>query len=68
VCAVPDGDFFHSLTSGQASIVKGAANGFCGPKSLSLKGGGTVDDLDVVVTATGMNLQVRALQNESMNA
>ena len=57
VCACPDGDFFNSLACGEASIVKGSASGFGGPRSLSLAGGGEVGDLDVVVTATGMNLQ-----------
>jgi monooxygenase len=56
LCVVPDGDLFAAVRAGTASIVTGLIDRFT-PKGLLLRSG---DELpaDVVVTATGLDVQV----------
>ena len=56
LCVVPDGDLFAAVRSGEASIVTGAIERFTA-KGVLLESG---DELpaDVVVTATGLEVQV----------
>ncbi|NLG46994.1 NAD(P)/FAD-dependent oxidoreductase [Gordonia sp. (in: high G+C Gram-positive bacteria)] len=56
LCVVPDGDLFKALKRGTASIVTGRIKTF-------VEGGieledGTVLEADIIVTATGLNLQM----------
>lgn len=55
LCIVPDGDFFVALRSGKASIVTDRIEGFEGNKILLASGG--VLEADILVTATGFNVQ-----------
>lgn len=56
LCLVPDGDLFKSIKEGHASVITDTIDSFT-PSGIRLKGG---DELaaDVIVTATGLNLQV----------
>ena len=55
LCMCPDGDFFEAIANGSANVVTGAAAGFSATGLRLITG---VDvEADVVVTATGMNLQ-----------
>ena len=56
MCLIPDADLFKALSNGQASIVTGEIDHFneCG---LKMKSGEQLD-ADIIVTATGLNLQV----------
>ena len=56
VCLVPDGDLFDALKSGRASVVTDHIERFT-ESGLLLKSG-TRLDADVIVTATGLNLEV----------
>lgn len=56
VCAVPDSDFFKALQSGQADIVTDEIERFT-ETGILLKSGQQLD-ADIIVTATGLNLQV----------
>ncbi|MEO7178313.1 MAG: NAD(P)/FAD-dependent oxidoreductase [Allosphingosinicella sp.] len=56
LCLVPDGDMFDALGSGSASIVTGEIDGFT-ETGLRLKSGEELQ-ADVVVTATGLKLQL----------
>ncbi len=56
LCLVPDGDLFRELREGRADIVTGHIATFT-PDGLELTDGRMVD-ADVVVTATGLELQV----------
>ena len=56
LCLVPDSDLFQSIKDGRASVVTDQIETFT-PTGLKLKSGETLD-ADVVVTATGLNLQV----------
>jgi cation diffusion facilitator CzcD-associated flavoprotein CzcO len=56
VCLVPDGDLFKALKQGRASIVTGHIERFT-ETGLLLKSGARLD-ADVIVTATGLNLEV----------
>ena len=56
LCAVPDGDLFQALNTQQASVVTDEIAEFS-PHGLILKSGQYVA-ADLVVTATGLNLQI----------
>ncbi|MFT3901121.1 MAG: NAD(P)/FAD-dependent oxidoreductase [Gordonia sp. (in: high G+C Gram-positive bacteria)] len=55
ICVVPDGDLFKSLNSGAASIVTGTIEKFT-PTGVQMTSGEHVD-ADIIVTATGLNVQ-----------
>ncbi len=56
LCLVPDGDFFHAINSGKASVVTDHIEAFT-ETGIALKSGEHLD-ADLVITATGLNLQV----------
>ena len=56
LCVAPDGDFFRVLRKGQASIATGRIAGFT-EKGVQLESGEHVD-ADIIVSATGLNLQL----------
>jgi monooxygenase len=56
LCLVPDGDFFQSIKSGRAQVVTEHIDRF-NAKGVVLKSGQQLD-ADLIVTATGLNLQV----------
>lgn len=55
LCLSPDGDFFDCLRAGTASVSTGQIKGFT-EKGICLQSGETIDDVDIVVTATGLRL------------
>ena len=56
LCAVPDGDLFKVLASGEASVVTDQIETFT-QTGISLKSGRELE-ADIVVTATGLNVQM----------
>ncbi|MBB5054178.1 cation diffusion facilitator CzcD-associated flavoprotein CzcO [Afipia massiliensis] len=56
LCLVPDGDLFKSIKDGRASVVTNTIDTFT-PKGIRLSDGSELD-ADLIVTATGLNLQV----------
>jgi cation diffusion facilitator CzcD-associated flavoprotein CzcO len=56
IAFVPDGDLFQGIASGQASVVTDEIERFT-PTGLLLKSGETLD-ADIIITATGFNLNV----------
>jgi monooxygenase len=56
LCLVPDGDLFGAIKQGRASVVTSQIDTFT-EKGIRLKDGGELD-ADIIVTATGLNLQV----------
>lgn len=56
VCAVPDGDLFQVLRGGRASVVTDTIREFT-PRGIRLSGGEELP-ADLIVTATGLNLNV----------
>ncbi|WP_394220752.1 flavin-containing monooxygenase [Alteromonas gracilis] len=56
VCMVPDGDLFECLNSGSASIVTAHIDAFT-EEGVKLKNGRHID-ADVIVTATGLEIQL----------
>lgn len=56
VCAVPDADLFESLKSGKASVVTDSIETFT-ETGIRLVSGKTLD-ADIIITATGLNLQM----------
>jgi monooxygenase len=56
LCAVPDGDLFDVLRSGQASVVTDEIETFT-ETGILLKSGREIE-ADIIVTATGLNLQM----------
>lgn len=56
LCLVPDSDLFKSLKSGKADVVTDHIDSFV-PSGLMLRSGKTLD-ADIVVTATGLDLQI----------
>ncbi len=56
VCAVPDGDMFEAIREGRVDIVTGHIERF-DAAGIKLKSGQHID-ADVIVTATGLKLQV----------
>ena len=57
LCAAPDGDFFAVVREGRATIVTDTIERFT-PDGLKLGSGATIDDADLIVTATGFTVQV----------
>lgn len=57
MCISPDGDFFSALRSGKGDVVTGQIETFEG-KSIKLKDGKSIDDVDIVITATGLKVQL----------
>ncbi|MBW7013252.1 NAD(P)/FAD-dependent oxidoreductase [Pseudomonas sp. N040] len=56
LCAVPDGDLFKAISDGSASIVTDHIRTFTA-KGVSLRSGRELE-ADIIVTATGLNLQL----------
>lgn len=56
LCVAPDGDLFESMKSGKASVVTDEIDCFT-EKGIQLKSGKTLD-ADIIVTATGLNIQL----------
>ncbi|MEO6624056.1 MAG: NAD(P)/FAD-dependent oxidoreductase [Burkholderiaceae bacterium] len=56
LCLVPDGDMFESIRSGRASVVTDHIDSFT-ETGIRLKSGKELE-ADLVITATGLNLQV----------
>jgi cation diffusion facilitator CzcD-associated flavoprotein CzcO len=56
LCAVPDGDLFKVLASGEASVVTDEIDTFT-PTGILLKSGRELE-ADIIVTATGLNVQM----------
>jgi cation diffusion facilitator CzcD-associated flavoprotein CzcO len=56
LCLVPDSDMFEAISSGSASIVTGEIDGFT-ETGIRLRNGETLE-ADIVVTATGLKLQL----------
>lgn len=56
LCAVTDGDLFESISSGDASIVTDHIDSFS-EKGIKLKSGQELE-ADIVITATGLNIQL----------
>jgi len=56
ICFVPNGDFFQAVKSGKASVATDQIERFT-ERGLQLKSGRTLE-ADVVITATGFNLNV----------
>ncbi|MDE2602969.1 MAG: NAD(P)/FAD-dependent oxidoreductase [Bradyrhizobium sp.] len=56
LCLVPDGDLFKAIREKRASVVTNEIDTFT-PKGIRLKDGSELE-ADVIVTATGLNLQV----------
>lgn len=56
VCFVPNGDFFDAIKSGKASVVTDEIARFV-PSGIELKSG-EILEADIVITATGFNLNV----------
>ena len=56
LCLVPDADMFEAISDGRASIVTGTIDRFT-PKGIRLASGEEVE-ADIVVTATGLKLQL----------
>ncbi|AMU67985.1 flavin-containing monooxygenase [Mycobacteroides abscessus] len=56
LCAAPDGDFFDAIKDGSASVVTDSIARFS-KRGIVLKSGEELD-ADIIVTATGLNLQL----------
>jgi cation diffusion facilitator CzcD-associated flavoprotein CzcO len=56
LCLVPDGDLFRTIREGRASVVTSHIDAFTA-KGIRLKDGSELE-ADMIVTATGLNLQV----------
>ncbi len=56
ICLVPDGDLFSAIRAGQASVVTDRIRAF-DERGIELESGERLD-ADVIVTATGLNLQL----------
>lgn len=56
LCAVPDGDFYRSLSDGSASIVTGQIKRFV-RNGLEMQSGELIE-ADIIVTATGLNIKM----------
>jgi monooxygenase len=56
LCAAPDGDFFDAIKSGDASVVTGSVARFS-KRGVVLESGEELA-ADIIVTATGLNLQL----------
>ena len=58
LCVAPDGDFFHALRDGHASVVTDEIDAFT-ETGIRLRSG-TQLDADIIVTATGLNAKLYA--------
>ncbi len=58
MCLVPDADFFRALRAGKASIVTGRIEAFTA-KGVRLESGAELE-ADLIVTATGLDLEILA--------
>lgn len=56
LCAVPDGDLFKAISAGKASVVTDYIETFTA-KGVRLKSGKELE-ADIIITATGLNLQL----------
>ena len=56
LCLVPNGDLFNVINAGKASVITDHIDRFT-KKGIKLKSGGEVE-ADLIVTATGLNLEV----------
>lgn len=56
LCIVPDGDFFAAMRAGKASVVTDHIANFT-EKGVALESGGEIE-ADLIVTATGLDLQM----------
>ena len=56
IAKVPDGDLFHAIARGEASVVTDHIERFT-PEGILLKSGKTLET-DIIITATGFNLNV----------
>lgn len=56
LCAAPDGDFFDAIRSGEASVVTDSIVRFS-PRGILVSSGEEIE-ADIIVTATGLNLQL----------
>lgn len=56
VCAVPDGDLFHAVRDGKASVVTDTIEAFT-PQGIQLSSGKELP-ADIIVTATGLKMNV----------
>lgn len=65
MCLCPDGDFYKGLNTGKCSVVTGTI-AKVGPKSIRLNDGQEVHP-DIIVTATGLKLQVLGGINVSVD-
>ena len=57
MCISPDGDFFAALRSGKADVVTGHIDTITST-GIKLKNGKSIDDIDIIVTATGLKVQL----------
>ena len=55
IAIVPDGDLFHAIASGKASVVTDDIECFT-PEGILLKSGKTLE-ADIIITATGLQPQ-----------
>ncbi len=65
ICLVPDGDFFEAIRAGTVSIVTDQIQQFT-PRGISLRSGEHLD-ADIIVTATGLNIEVFGGMTISVN-
>ncbi|EOD51198.1 putative flavin-containing monooxygenase-like protein [Neofusicoccum parvum UCRNP2] len=57
MCVCPDGDFYKSLQEGTSSIATGQIK-TVSARGVELENGERLDDVDVIVTATGLKIQL----------
>jgi monooxygenase len=57
MCISPDGDFFAALRAGKADVVTGHIDTIT-DRSIKLKNGKSIDDIDIIITATGLKVQL----------
>lgn len=57
MCLCPDGDFYKSLQDGTSSIATGRIRTVT-DRSIELESGETIDDVDIIITATGLKMQL----------
>lgn len=57
MCMCPDGDFYKALQEGKASITTGRIKSVV-DGGIELEDGSRIDDVDMIVTATGLKVQL----------
>ncbi|KAL0259092.1 hypothetical protein SLS55_006597 [Diplodia seriata] len=57
MCMCPDGDFYRALQEGKASIATGRIRTVT-DRSIELEDGSRIDDVDTIITATGLKIQL----------